>query len=78
MRVQARLATAALVLTVGIVGLAGAEAAASPAGAPTAVRHITGAAGIPVSCSAGSAPEPRACRGVSAWCSTTPRPASCW
>jgi hypothetical protein len=45
MRAHARLAAAALVLTGGIIGLAGAEAAASPAGAPTAVRHITGTAG---------------------------------
>jgi hypothetical protein len=45
MRAHARLATAALVLTVGIIGLAGAEAAASPAGAHTAVRQITGSAG---------------------------------
>jgi hypothetical protein len=45
MRAHAKLAAAALVLTVGIIGLAGAEAAASPAGAHTAVRQITGSAG---------------------------------
>ena len=45
MRAHARLAAAALVLTAGIIGLAGAEAAASPAGSPTAMRHITGTAG---------------------------------
>ena len=45
MRAQARLAPAALVLTAGIMGLVGPEAAASPAQAPTAMRHITGTAG---------------------------------
>jgi hypothetical protein len=45
MRAQTRLAPAALVLTAGIMGLVGPEAAASPAQAPTAMRHITGTAG---------------------------------
>ena len=45
MRAYARLAAAALLPAVGIIGLAGAQAAASPAGAPPAVRHITGSAG---------------------------------
>jgi hypothetical protein len=45
MRAQARLAPAALVLTAAIMGLVGPQAAASPAAAPTAMRHITGTAG---------------------------------
>ena len=36
---------AVLVLTAGIIGLAGPQAAASPAVARSVVRHITGAAG---------------------------------
>ncbi|HET9116692.1 MAG TPA: hypothetical protein VFN75_01200 [Pseudonocardiaceae bacterium] len=45
MRAQARLAAAALVLAVGIIGLVDVEAAASSAGARAAAHHITGTAG---------------------------------
>ena len=47
MRTQARSVAAALVLAVGIIGLVGVEAAASPAPARAAARHITGTAGKP-------------------------------
>lgn len=47
MRVQARLVAVPLVLAVGIIGLVGGEAAASPAPARAAARHITGTAGNP-------------------------------
>ncbi|MBV8994457.1 MAG: hypothetical protein JO287_12355 [Pseudonocardiales bacterium] len=45
MRAGARLAPAAVVLAMGFVGLVGVEAAAAPAGARTAVHHLTGTAG---------------------------------
>jgi hypothetical protein len=45
MRARSGVAAALLVPIAGIIGLAGPEAAASPAVTPSVVRHITGTAG---------------------------------